>query len=270
MDNIVKLNELDSIREKFSLKGKKALVTGAGGGIGRSTAAALAEMGADVALADVRIERAREYADYIAGKFGVRTIAVECDVTEEEQVEKLIEKTDAALGTIDIVHSNAGAIGAGYDDGDIDFASWRRLMAINLDGMFLVNQKVCQYLRDRGKGGAIVNTASISGHVINRTEGRHSVCYPTAKAGVLHLTKGMAADFCRYGIRVNSVSPGNMVSGIHHEISGEAMDAMAEDCVMKRLGSMNEIGGAVAFLLSDAASYITGADLLVDGGYCIW
>lgn len=270
MANVVKLSELESVRDKLSLNGKKAIVTGAGGGIGRSTAAALAEMGADVVLADIRTERAEEYAEYIGKKFGVKAVAIPCDVTKEQDVESLIRKTEEVLGTIDIVHSNAGAIGAGWDDGDIDFASWRRLMAINLDGMFLVDQKVCQFLRLHGKGGAIVNTASISGHVINRTNGRYSVCYPVAKAGVLHLTKGMAADFCKYGIRVNSISPGNMISGIHHEIPEEAMDAMAEDCVMKRLGSMNEIGGAVAFLLSDAASYITGADLLVDGGYCIW
>ena len=270
MDNIVELSQLASVKERFSMAGKKAIVTGAAGGIGRSTAAALADLGADVALVDIRTDLAAEYAEHISKKYGVQAFAASCDVTKEEDVDALIETVVQKFGTIDVVHSNAGAIGAGYDDGDIDFASWKRLMAINLDGMFLVNQKVCQYLRKEKKGGAIVNTASISGHVINRTEGRHSVCYPAAKAGVLHLTKGMAADFCKYGIRINSVSPGNMVSGIHAGIPEEAMDGMAGDCVMKRFGNMNGIGGAVAFLLSDLATYITGADLLVDGGYCIW
>lgn len=270
MENIIQLNDLLPVKERFSMKGKKAVVTGAAGGIGRSTAAALADLGADVALVDLREDLARENAEFIKAAYGVNTMAVGCDVTEEQQVEQMVKTVAEGFGTIDVVHSNAGAIGAGYDDGDISFDAWRRLMAINLDGMFLVNQKMCQYFRDKKKPGAIVNTGSISGHVINRTEGRHSVCYPVAKAGVLHLTKGMAADFCQYGIRVNSVSPGNMLSGIHEGIPGEAMESMTQDCVMKRLGNMNEIGGAVAFLLSDLASYITGADLLVDGGYCIW
>ncbi|WP_164690033.1 SDR family NAD(P)-dependent oxidoreductase [Luxibacter massiliensis] len=270
MDKIIQLEDLKPVKERFCMAGKKAIVTGAAGGIGRSTAAALAELGADVALVDVRTDQAEKYAEFIERKYKVHAAAVACDVTKEEEVNAMVEAVVKTFGTIDIVHSNAGAIGAGYDDGDIDFLSWRRLMAINLDGMFLVNQKVCQYLRQEKKGGAIVNTASISGHVINRTQGRHSVCYPAAKAGVLHLTKGMAADFCQYGIRINSVSPGNMLSGIHAGIPDAAMESMTGDCVMKRLGSMDEIGGVVAFLLSDLATYITGADVLVDGGYCIW
>lgn len=270
MDKIIQLSELTPVKGRFSMKGKKAVVTGAAGGIGRSSAAALAELGADVALVDLREDLARQNAEFIKDRYGVNAIAVGCDVTVEHQVEQMVKRAAEELGTIDVVHSNAGAIGAGYDDGDISFGAWRRLMAINLDGMFLVNQKMCQFFRDRKKRGAIVNTGSISGHVINRTDGRHSVCYPVAKAGVLHLTKGMAADFCRYGIRVNSVSPGNMLSGIHEGIPEEAMESMSRDCVMKRLGTMDEIGGAVAFLLSDLASYITGTDLLVDGGYCIW
>lgn len=270
MDTIVQLSELKSVKSRFTLEGKKAFVTGAAGGIGRSTAAAMAEMGADVALVDLNEELAQANAEYISRKFGVKAFGVKCDITDETQVKAMFDKVLKEFGHIDCVHSNAGSIGSGEDTGDIDVASFRRLIEINLTGMFLIDQIAAQHMRDTGRGGSIVNTASISGHIINRSNARHSVAYPAAKAGVLHLTKGMAADFCRWGVRVNSISPGNMLSGIHHGIPEEAMESMVHDSPMDRFGTMNELGGAVVFLMSDLATYITGADLLVDGGYCIW
>lgn len=270
MDSIVKIEELASIKSRFTLEGKKGFVTGAGGGIGRSTAAAMAEMGCDVALVDIREDLAKENARIIADSYGVKTMGIGCDITDEVQVKEMFAKILKDFGRVDCVHSNAGSIGRGEDDGDIDLEHWNRLIEINLTGMFRIDQIAARHMRDTGHGGAIVNTASISGHIINRTEGRHSVAYPAAKAGVLHLTKGFAADFAKAGVRVNSISPGNMMSGIHHWIPDKAVEAMEEDCPMKRFGNMNEIGGAVVFLMTDLASYITGADLLIDGGYTVW
>ena len=270
MDTIVPIQELRSVKSRFTLEGKKGFVTGAGGGIGRSTAAAMAEMGCDVALVDIRGDLAEENAEFIAKKYGVRALGLACDITDEGQVKDMFARLIREFGHIDCVHSNAGSIGRGEDTGDIDLAHWNQLIDINLTGMFLINQIAAQHMRDTGRGGSIVNTASISGHIINRTDGRHSVAYPAAKAGVLHLTKGFAADFCKWGVRVNSISPGNMLSGIHHWIPTPAVEAMQGECPMKRLGTMDELGGAVVFLMTDLASYITGADLLIDGGYCIW
>jgi len=270
MSSIVQLNQLLSVKERFTLSGKKGFVTGAAGGIGRSTAAAMAELGADVALVDLNLEEAKKNADFIADKYGVKTMAIRCDVSSEEQVKAMVTQVLDTFGSIDVVHSNAGAIGIGYDNGDIGYEQWKRLIDVNLSGMFLVNQKAAQYMRDSGKGGAIVNTASISGHIVNRSGDRHSVAYQSAKAGVIHLTKAMAMDFCKDNVRINSVSPGDMKSGIHKGIPDEVMDGKTSDIPMKRFGSMNDIGGIVAFLLTDLAAYITGEDILVDGGYCAW
>ena len=128
-------------------------------------------------------------------------------------------------------------------------------------------------MKAQGKGGAVVNTASMSAHIVNEAHGegaRHSICYTATKAGVLHLTKSFAMDFCRDHIRFNSISPGYMLSGIHDNIPQSYLDEIAKDTPMQRFGTMDEIGGLVAFLLSDLATLITGSDVLVDGGHCVW
>jgi len=269
MYKVVELSELEPVKTRFTLDGKKALITGAGGGIGRSTAAAIAELGADVILTDIRIDKAHDSAEYISKKFGVKAMAFACDISDETQVNSLFKHIKNEFETLDCVHSNAGAISGEGDHGDMSYEEWQKLMNINLTGMFLINRNSCQLMCDQGKGGAIVNTASISGHIINRSTTRHAVCYPAAKAAVLHMTKGFAADFAKAGIRVNSISPGNMYSGMWH-YPAEEMQRMENECPMGRLGNMNDIVGAVVFLLTDLATYITGTDLLVDGGYTLW
>ncbi len=222
-------------------------------------------------LADLRTEKAQENADYIGKKFNVKTLAVQADVSNPDSVKNLFDKTLKEFGVIDAVHSNAG-ITMPDDNGDMPYESWKKMVDINLNGMYLVNQAAAQIMRDSGRGGAIVNTASMSGHIVNRMpEGlRHSICYTTTKAGVVHLTKSFAADFVKHNIRVNSISPGYMYSGIHDGAPQEMLDLVAKDAPMARFGSMDEIGGLVVFLASDLASFITGTDVLVDGGYCIW
>ena len=269
MSFVVPIQELQSVKSQYSMEGRKALVTGAAGGIGRSVSAALADMGADVALIDVRKEEVEENAEYIAAKYGVKTVGLSCDVSDEAQVREMMMQVIGAFGFIDAVHSNAGILMPG-DNGDMELEKWKRIVDVNLTGMFLINQKAAQHMRDSGRAGAIVNTASMSGHIVNRSLERHAIGYPTTKGAVLHLTKAMAMDFCKYNIRINSVSPGYMYSGIHDNIPQKRLDFVAEMVPMGRFGSMDEIGGIVTFLLSNSASYITGADILVDGGHCVW
>lgn len=270
--SVVGVEDLLSVKDRFSFEGKKGFVTGAGGGIGRTTSAALAELGGEVALLDIDFERAKANSDAINKRFGNKTFALECDVTSKESIDRCMEIMLERFGEINFVHSNAGVI-AGDDDGDMDIERWKWMVDVNLTGMMLINQAACWQMQDQGKGGAIVNTASMSAHVVNRmhsAEPRHMICYTSTKGGVLHLTKSFAMDFCPDNIRVNSVSPGYMLSGIHDGVPEKMLDVIEQDIPMKHFGTMNDIGGIVAFLLSDLASYITGTDVRVDGGYCVW
>lgn len=270
MGTAVDIAKLKSVKDRFSFEGKCGFVTGAAGGIGRSTAAALAELGGRVALADINVEKAQENADEINKRFGTDCFAVKCDVTSKESVDAMMKEILSKTGEINFVHSNAGII-AGDDNGDMPLESWQKMVDVNLTGMMLVNQAAAHQMKAQGKGGAVVNTASMSGHIVNCAhERRHSICYTATKGGVLHLTKSFAVDFVKDNIRFNSISPGYMYSGIHDGIPQEVLDNIAHDTPMDRFGTMDEIGGLVAFLLSDLATFITGSDVLVDGGHCVW
>jgi len=267
----VELKDLKSVKNMFSLEGKKAFVTGGAGGIGRSTAAAMAELGADVALVDIKLDVAQQNAEYIAQKYGVKTMALACDVSDPVAVKEMVTKIIKQFGTIDAVHSNAGIV-ANDDTVDISYESWQRMIDINLNGMFLINQTVGQWLRDNHRTGSIINTASMSGHIINRVYGedKHMLAYNTSKFGVVGLTKAMAMGFVKDGIRFNSISPGYMFSGIHDTMDPARIKTWENDIPMGRFGTMDEIGGLVAFLASDISSYMTGADVIIDGGHTVW
>ena len=272
MGTAIDISHLRSIKDRFSFEGKKGFVTGAAGGIGRSTAAALAELGADVALVDINLERARQNAEEINKRFGTHCIVLRCDVSDPNSVGTMMAEVLRAYGEVNFVHSNAGIISPD-DNGDMPLESWNRMLGVNLTGMMLVDQAAAHQMKAQGKGGAVVNTASMSAHIVNEAHGegaRHSICYTATKAGVLHLTKSFALDFCRDHIRFNSISPGYMLSGIHDNIPQYYLDEIAKDTPMQRFGTMDEIGGLVAFLLSDLATFITGSDVLVDGGHCVW
>src|SRR3954451_20518700 len=156
------VDSLLSVRERFDLTGRIALVTGAAGGIGRATAAAFAELGASVAIADVgpRLDAAEEVAQQIARRFNVKAIAVAADVADEASVVQMVEETSQKLGGLHVVHSNAGIINAS-DSPDLPLSEWERMLRINLTGMFLVNRTAARLMKDQGAGGSIINTASM-------------------------------------------------------------------------------------------------------------
>jgi len=234
-----------------------------------ASAAAIAELGADVALVGRRGELAEKNAQFIARKFEVKAFPVVSDVSDQVSVKRMMDTVLQEFGRIDAVHSNAGII-MDDDNGDMPLSSWQKMFDVNLTGTFLVNKAAAVWMRDNGVRGSIVNTSSICGHVVNYMPGRQMVAYTTTKAGIIHLTKSMAMDFVDAGIRVNSVSPGYILSGIHDDmVSQDKLDEMIKDVPMKRFGTLDETGGIVAFLMTDLASYITGADILVDGGYVV-
>lgn len=267
------LNSRNSMKDMFSYAGKTVLVTGAAGQIGYMSAAGFAELGADVIISD--LEQARERceaaASEIAEKFQVSCRFIPADVTEPESVRRLYAEIENEFQQLDVVHSNVGVSFPG-DHGGVSPDIWNKTFSINTTGTLLVDQGACELMRKTGRKGAIVNTASMSGFIINRQKEpyAHEVAYPASKAAVLHLTRGLAMEYIKYHVRVNSVSPGYVFSSTHERSSEEKLKENTADIPMKRFARADEITGAVLYLCSDLASYVTGSDLRLDGGYTTW
>lgn len=260
--------------DKFSLKGKKGFVTGGGGGIGRNTAAAWAEAGADVALIDIPTSREalEPLAEELSKRYGVKVVPIYCDVSDKAQVDAMRETLIKELGTVDIAHINAGICLKG-DNVDVPYETWKRVIDVDLNGAFLTAQAAAQIMREHGHGGSIIITSSLSGYNANFMNGGPTpVCaYGTAKAGISQMARYMGAGLAPFGIRVNSISPGYVWSGIHEAgMTKEGHDMCLETVPIKRFGTNDELQGAVLFLSSDASSYVTGINIPVDGGYSIY
>lgn len=195
-----------SIMDRFKLDGKKAFVTGGARGIGKCAAFALAEAGADVAIVDVDRDMSEKTAQELEHT-GVRTIAVQTDVTKSDQVNEMIEKILKVFGTIDIAINNAG-VATNEKAEEMSYESWCRVINVNLTGVFLSAQAAGRVMIKNGKG-SIINTASMSGHIVN--EPQPQCAYNASKAGVIQLSKSMAAEWAPYNVRVNSISPATLV-----------------------------------------------------------
>lgn len=247
----------------FSLKGKKGFITGAARGIGKCLAEAFTEMGASIAIVDINIEEAEKTAEELADRYSAHTTAIRCDVTDAEDVERMMETFTKEYGTIDFAINNAG-IANTYPAEEISSKDFKKVVDINLNGVFLTAQAAARQMIKEGKAGSIVNTASMSAHIINTPQTIANYC--ASKGGVLLLTKALAVEWAQYNIRVNCVSPGYMATELVAE-----MKNMHEGWISKipagRLGVPEDLVGAYLYLLSDAARYTTGTDLIVDGGY---
>lgn len=271
MNNQV-VKEVTSVLERFSLKGKKAIVTGAKGGIGKAAAIAFGELGAEVAVMDLpsALSESQAVADEITKKHGVKAIAIGANQAKEEDVKNMVAKVTEEFGTIDIVFANAGIFVDG-DNPNMQLEDFKKIISVNVDGMFLVNRECANLMIKHNHGGSIINTVSMSGTIINptRLEKDYMVAYTTSKGGAKHLTKGMAVNYIKHGIRVNSISPGYLISGAHKFMSQTDVDWWANSVPIKRFGTMDEIVGIVCFLASDLSTYFVGSDIIMDGGACI-
>lgn len=253
------------ILDKFSLKGKTALVTGAGQGLGYGFACGFAEAGANVLVAEINVDTGRDAAEKIA-RIGVRTAFHQTDVTVPQSLRDAVAKAVAEFGRLDIMFNNAG-IGQWLEAEKLPTEDWDRMMVVNLNSVFYGSQAAFEPMRKQG-GGVIINTASMSAHIVN-----HPQCqagYNTAKAGVRHLTRSLAVEWAKHGIRVNSISPGYMsgpMAGGHFSNPEIGPIWRAGIPLNGRPGEPEELLGAAILLASEAGSYMTGTDIIIDGGY---
>ena len=271
-----------SYRDLFDLRGKVAVVTGGAGILGQHFCAGLAESGATVAVADLQEGKAKELALALADRYKVKAIGIGCDVSNPRSVQMMVAHVVSEYGEINVLHSNAAGKS---DDLDAFFApfeeytldQWRKIMAVNLDGMFLVAQAVGKQMVVQVKGGSIIQTASIYGlmapdHRIYEGSlylGRQintPVVYTASKAAVIGLTKHLATYWADKGIRVNTLTPGGTESGQNDEFNRHYSARIP----MNRMAAAQEMVGALLYLASDASSYVTGQNIIVDGGLSAW
>ena len=254
------------------LKDRVAMITGGGSGIGKATALLFAREGAKVAVVDVDPVAGQQVASEI-GESGGDALFVRADLTRDAEVKRAVEEAVERFGALHILFNNAGTSGQGKDR-EIEVlaeADWDRVMAINLKGVYLCSKHAVPEIKRSG-GGAIVSTASMAGLIALPTH-----AYVASKAGVIQLTRSMAQEFAKQGIRVNAVAPGFIETpmlrqarqGMPADEADARMAQLAEQTPMARVGQPEEIARAVLFLASEEASFVTGHTLVVDGGYTI-
>lgn len=252
----------------FDLKGEVAMVTGAGSGIGQRLAIGLAEAGADVACFDLPGQQlGLESTAKQIENLGRKAIICHGDVTNAADLKVGIERIERELGALSVALNCAGIANAAPAE-DMEYEQWRRVHAINVDGVFLSCQAQAQVMLPRKKG-SIVNIASMSGSIVNR--GLLQAHYNSSKAAVIHMSKSLAMEWSERGIRVNSISPGYTATpmNLRPEVA-EQVKIFERDTPLGRMASVDEMVGPAVFLSSRAASFCTGVDLIVDGGFVCW
>lgn len=255
------------IKEKFNLKGKTVFITGAARGIGRGFAQSLAEFGANLVIGDINLEGAQRTASELEEKFGIKAISMPLDVTSTDSVREAISQTVNHFGGLDIAVNNAG-IASNEDAENISDDMWDELMNINLRGVFICCREESRVMIERGAGN-IINTASMSSLIVNYPQKQSH--YNASKAGVVMLTRSLAAEWAEKKIRVNCISPGYILTEMNRrEEVKKYHKSWIEMTPMKRLGEVEDLMGAIAFLASDASSFMTGHNLVIDGGFTLW
>lgn len=251
----------------FSLQDQAVLVTGAGSGIGQRIAVGLAEAGAKVAAFDLQGSTGLGATVEAIERLGRPAVAIEGSVTSADDLRVAVERTEAALGPLELAVNCAGISNAAPAE-DMPLAQWQGMLDVNLTGVFLSCQAEARVMIPRQRG-AIVNIASMSGSIVNR--GVTQTHYNTSKAGVVHLTKNLAIEWVGHGIRVNAVSPGYTSTPMTRRAEfTELVKRFESETPMGRMAEIDEMVGPSVFLLSRAASFVTGVDLLVDGGFNCW
>ena len=249
----------------FSLEGRTALVTGANQGLGRAFAAALAHAGAEVVVVGRHEERNRQAADEIAEESGRRTTAVTGDITDADDVGRIVDEALSAHDRIDVLINNAGTCfhRPALEVPDEEFA---RVFDVNVTGLWRMSRAVAPSMIEAG-GGSIVNVGSISAMIVNRPQWQPA--YNASKAAVHQLTRSLAAEWAPHHIRVNAIAPGYVKTEMAPVDEPQFRQHWIEDVPMKRYATPEEIAPSVVYLASDAASFTTGAVLVTDGGYTL-
>ena len=239
---------------------KVAIVTGGGRNVGQAVARRFVAEGAKVAVVDLDPGRGQATADDLEGTRSGSARFVQCDVSSPQDVERMVAEVVEAFGGVDILVNNVAITDRGKTVLDLDPEEWHRVFAVTVDSVFLCTQHAARAMVAQGRGGAVVNIGSTSGH-----RGRHNaIAYPAAKGAVVNLTRAMAAQLGPHGIRVNTVTPNKVGSPVGEDVEPE--DRKRNNVLGGRGAVPDDIANAVAFMASDEAGFVTAADLLVDGG----
>jgi NAD(P)-dependent dehydrogenase (short-subunit alcohol dehydrogenase family) len=282
MKNVKYFSMKSNYKSLFELTGKTAVVTGAVGILGQRFCRGLAEFGAHVAVVDLDVDRCTASARELESDYRVPALGVACDVSDPGSVSNMVDQVVKRFGAIHVLHNNAASKSA---DLDAFFAStekyslpeWRKIMSVNVDGMFLVAQAVGSQMQKQGTGGSIIQTASIYGLLSSDKRiydgsfylGRqisNPAVYSTSKAAVVGLTRYLAANWGDARIRVNALVPGGVESGQNDTFKARYSARVP----LARMAQPDEMVGALVYLASDASSYVTGHCLVVDGGLSAW
>jgi len=269
-------------RTLFDLSGRVVLLTGGAGYLGVQFARGYAAHGADIAILDINVENGRSIAEAVANEYGVKARALVCDIADPDAVSAAVEEVGAVFGKIDVLHNNAANQSAGlkaefapYEEYDIQ--DWQKVVGVDLQGAFLTTQAVGRHMVAAGIRGAILQTSSIYGSLAadNRIydgaefQGQ-KICnpavYSTVKAGTEGLVRWLATYWAEHGIRVNALVPGGVEAGQNESFKARYSARVP----MGRMARADEVVGAAIFLASDAASYVTGQSIFVDGGLSAW
>ena len=249
------------LESMFSLKGKTAIVTGGGRGIGQVIARGFAKAGAEVVI--LARSGSGDTLDLVK-QDGGKAYFIKCDVTKEEDVDAALAEIMKRSGSIDIVFNNAG-ICMHQTTFEATIAQFREVIDINLTGQFILARAAGKIMVDKGIKGIIINMASMSGSVVNVPQWQCS--YNASKAAVIHMTRSLAAEWAEYGIRVNSISPGYIATPMSTDTPKELKDAWMPLIPQHRMADPEELMPAMLYLATSASGYTTGSDIIIDGGY---
>jgi gluconate 5-dehydrogenase len=256
-----------NVKEMYDLKGKVAIVTGGGRGIGKFIAEGLAEAGASLVIASRKLANCEKAAQEMA-KLGVKTLAVKCDTASEEDITGLVDTTVKEFGTIDILVNNAG-ITWGAPTLEFPLDKWDKIFAVNVRGVWILTQKTANVMKEKG-GGKVINISSIFGSRGSIEEGHPAVAYNPSKAAIEVLTKNLAVKLARYNIMVNCIAPGffrtDMMEYIFKPEMKPILDLTVAQIPLLRYGEEDQIKGLAVFLASKASDFMTGAVIPLDGG----
>lgn len=257
------------IIEKLKLTGKSAFVTGGARGIGKSVATAFCEAGANVAIVDIDEEEASKTAQLLEQTTGAKTLAIKADITDPKQVELMMSNILNAFGKLDIALCNAG-ICLNIPAEEMTFEQWKKVIDINLTGVFLTAQAAGRQMLKQKSGGSIINTASMSAHIVNVPQPQ--CAYNASKAGVIQLTKSLAVEWATKKVRVNSISPGYIATEL--TLNSPTLKPLIEQwnsmAPMHRMGTPEELQAICVYLAGDSSAFTTGSDFIIDGAFtCI-
>lgn len=251
------------VLDLFKITGKTAIVTGGGRGLGEQIAVGLAEAGANVVVCSRKVEACEQVKEKLE-KLGVKSLALPCDVTNPDDVQRVVQATADEFGRIDILVNNSGATW-GAPAEEMPLEAWQKVMNVNVTGTFLMSQAAGKVMI-RQQSGKIINIASIAGLGGTNPEVLNTIGYNTSKGAIITLTKDLAVKWGKYGIHVNAVAPGFFPTKMSKVILERVGKKILENTPLKRFGGEEDLKGAVLFLASRASDFVTGSLIVVDGG----